>query len=365
MQPPAAGVINLTEAARSVSLLKINGHSATAAKPACKIASRRVTVGGHDWVIDYYPSLQNFYDKQNYLTIRISLASDAAGVVASFACRVVDQAGGSLAPSTTAAATGTLGKGQSKDLQVMSRLHLANSGYLHDDSFLLECVITVLLADQPKAEGAAAAAPPAAVAPAMMMSDLHRHLGELWRSQRGTDVTFLVSGERIAAHKCVLAARSPVFMAELFGDMRETASESVVIEDMETEVFRALVRFIYTDTSPPELEEAAGHVQEEEDAGTTVAQHLIAAADRYGMERLKLICEEKVCGDISVGTAASLLVLAEQHGCPKLKAMCMEFMVATPANLRSVVATDGYKHLMANCPSVLSDLLVAVVQRNK
>jgi speckle-type POZ protein len=44
------------------------------------------------------------------------------------------------------------------------------------------------------------------------------------------------------------------------------------------------------------------------------------------MERLKLLCEEKVCGDISVGTAATQLVLAEQHGCPKLKVMCMEFM---------------------------------------
>ncbi|CAN6173181.1 unnamed protein product [Urochloa humidicola] len=210
-----------------------------------------------------------------------------------------------------------------------------------------------MLGDQPKAEGPApAAAPP-------VMSDLHKHFGELWRSQKGTDITFLVAGEHIAAHKCVLAARSPVFMAELFGDMKETASESVVIEDMEPEVFKALVQFIYTDTSPPELEEG-----QEEDAGS-MAQHLLAAADRYGMERLKLMCEEKVCGGISADTAASLCVLAEQHGCDKLKAMCMEFMVATPANLRAVVATEGYKHLMASCPSVLSDLLVAVVQRNK
>ncbi|CAL5041475.1 unnamed protein product [Urochloa decumbens] len=356
---PAAGIINLTEAARSVSLLKINGHSATAEKPACKIASMTVTVGGHDWVIGYYPSVKNYYDKQNYITIRITLASDATGVVASFACRVVDQAG-SLAPSATVPATGTLRKGEHKDLQVMTRLHLGNSGYLKDDSFLLECVITVLLSDQPKAaEGVAPAAVASAAAAPAMMSDLHKHFGELWRSKRGTDVTFLVAGEDIAAHKCVLAARSLVFMAELFGDMKETASQSVVIEDMESEVFKALVQFIYTDTSPPELEEAGL----EEDA-RTMAQHLIAAADRYGMERLKLICEEKVCGDISVGTAATLLVLAEQHGCPKLKAMCMEFMVATPANLRAVVATDGYKHLMASCPSVLSDLLVAVVQRN-
>ncbi|CAN6200828.1 unnamed protein product [Urochloa humidicola] len=353
--PPAAGVINLTEAARCVSLLKINGHSATAERLECSIASRRTTVGGLEWVIDYHPSVCNYYDNQSWIKVGITLASDATGVVASFACRVVDQAG-SLAPSAPAVVTGKFDQGEGKDILVMSRPHLARSGYVTDDSFLLECVITVLLdAGQPEAEPAAAAA-----APAMMMSDLQKHLGELWRSQRGTDVTFLVSGEHVAAHRCVLAARSPVFMAELFGDMRETASGSVVIEDMEPQVFKALVQFIYTDTSPPELEDEG----QGEDAGT-MAQHLLAAADRYGMERLKLICEGKVCGDISVDTAATLLVLAEQHGCLKLKARCMEFMVATPANLRAVVATDGYKHLMASCPSVLSDLLMAVVQRNK
>ncbi|GJN39076.1 hypothetical protein PR202_gb28170 [Eleusine coracana subsp. coracana] len=36
-------------------------------------------------------------------------------------------------------------------------------------------------------------------------SDLHEHLGEMLRSQKGTDVTFLVSGEHITAHKQVRA----------------------------------------------------------------------------------------------------------------------------------------------------------------
>ncbi|TVU43154.1 hypothetical protein EJB05_09597, partial [Eragrostis curvula] len=54
-----------------------------------------------------------------------------------------------------------------------------------------------------------------------------------------------------------------------------------------------------------------------------------------------------------------------KHGCPKLKARCMEFIVANPTDLRAVVVTDGYKHLIAICPSVLSDLLLASVQRGR
>ncbi|KAF8687299.1 hypothetical protein HU200_042980 [Digitaria exilis] len=225
--------------------------------------------------------------------------------------------------------------------------------------FELEISVVMSAGDKPNEQGTTAAANDGNAVAAVPSTDLQKDFGERWRSKRGTDVTFLVSGEPIAAHRCVLAARSPVFMAELFGDMKETAEQSVVVEDMEPEVFRALVQFVYTDTSPPEL-----NSQEEDDA-KAMAQHLLAAADRYGVDRLKLICEEKMCGDISVGTAVAHLVLAEQHGCPKLKAMCMEFMVATPANLRAVVATEGYKHLMESYPSVLSDLLVSVVQRHK
>jgi speckle-type POZ protein len=105
-------------------------------------------------------------------------------------------------------------------------------------------------------------------------SDLHQHLGELLQSQEGADVTFHVSGESFAAHKALLAARSPVFKAKFFGGMEETSSDSVVIEDMEPVVFKSMLHFIYTDMAP----ELDG--DQEPQAAATMAQHLLAAADR-------------------------------------------------------------------------------------
>jgi speckle-type POZ protein len=182
-------------------------------------------------------------------------------------------------------------------------------------------------------------------------SNLHTHFGELLQSGAGADVTFLVAGESFTAHKAVLAARSPVFMAEFFGQMVEKVSEHVQINDMEASVFKELLQFIYTDT-PPNFD------QPQNEAATVMAQHLLAAADRYGMDRLKLICEGKLAGGINVDTAAETLALAEQHGCDQLKARCMDFIVSTPEGLDAVLATEGYKHLEASCPSVLTDLLV-------
>ncbi|KAG0515535.1 hypothetical protein BDA96_10G287100 [Sorghum bicolor] len=370
-----AACINLTNSARSVQLFKIDAFTATREKGQGSIASTRTSVGGYDWVINYHPRV--VYSNQYWIMFRITLDSDGTGVVASFACRlvdVVDQTGGgqhlgsSSSPVPAAITSATLSKGQANDVYITTRSKLASSGYLKDDSFLVECVITVLLENRSPTQDAAAAAanlaPTTTSAAAAPPSDLGRHFGELWRNQKGTDVTFLVSGEPIAAHKCVLAARSPYFMAELFGDMKEKASQHVEIEDMRPEVFRALMQFIYTDTSPPELQvegkEEEEEEEEEEDA-RMMAQHLLVAADRYGMERLKIICEEKMCADISVDTVSTALALAEQHGCSELKARCIKFIVATPANLRAVVKTEGYAHLIASCPSVVHDLLLAIM----
>jgi hypothetical protein len=79
---------------------------------------------------------------------------------------------------------------------------------------------------------------------------------------------------------------------------------------------------------------------------------LLAAADRYRVERLKLICEGKLSGGIDADTAAATLALAELHGCEQLKAKCIDFIVRSPAVLDSVLATEGYKNLEASCPSV-------------
>ena len=116
-------------------------------------------------------------------------------------------------------------------------------------------------------------------------------------------------GSPAPTHKSILAARSPVFMAEFFGGMQEKTSGRVEIKEMEPSVFGAMLRFIYTDTLP-EFD------QKMEPATATLAQHLLAAADRYGLDRLKVMCEHRLIygvGAIDTGTAAAMLALAERH----------------------------------------------------
>ncbi|KAL6603677.1 hypothetical protein ACP70R_044038 [Stipagrostis hirtigluma subsp. patula] len=304
----------------SCSGSSIDGFRATAAMGGSESIRFRWNVDGHEWEVHIYPSRYNpRFGGDHRVTLDLAfLGSNAQkkGLMASLSCRLVDP-GRNLQPSVERSVSNVF-------------------------CYYLDCSDkkdTITIPDKKE------------VPLPLPSSNMHQHFGELLQSQTGADVTFTVSGESFAAHKLVLAARSPVFMAEFFGHMNERSSQCVQIEDMEADVFKAMLHFIYTDTAP-ELEGPLEVV-------ATMAQHLLAAADRYGLDRLKLICEGKLSGGIDVETAATILALAEQHNCSLLKAKCLEFITGSPQKLDAVLATEGYKHLVASCPLMLTELVKA------
>lgn len=233
------------------------------------------------------------------------------------------------------------------ETKFIKREALEKSEHLKKDSFTVRCDIIVTTGFRAEEETAEAQRPRKANFVSVPPSDLQRHLGDLLHNEKGADVVFEAGGETFAAHRCVLAARSPVFSAELFGSMKESDAAGVVrIDDMEAQVFKALLRFVYTD-SLPETEE------EEQD---TMAQHLLVAADRYAMERLKLICEDMLCKYIDVGTVTTILTLAEQHHCEGLKKACFDFL-SSAVNLKAVASGDGIEDLSKSCPSLMKELI--------
>lgn len=93
-----------------------------------------------------------------------------------------------------------------------------------------------------------------------------------------------------------------------------------------------------------------------------MAQHLLEAADRYDMQRLKLICEDKLCRHLDVSSAATTLVLAEQHNCRGLKDACIEFLLSHHV-LEEVMATDGFEHLTKSCPALVKEIISKLASR--
>uniref|UniRef100_I1QUQ4 BTB domain-containing protein n=1 Tax=Oryza glaberrima TaxID=4538 RepID=I1QUQ4_ORYGL len=278
-------------------LFKIDGYSFTKETPTgTAIASGEFTVGGYRWRIEYYPNGRG-KKSADYISLYLSLDKNINGKVkvkvkVKYQFDLADRVKKQLSLISK---------------PFMKRRKFEKSKYLRDDCFTIRCDIVVMREIRPE-EATFVSVPP---------SDLKQQLGDLLETGKGADVVFEVGGETFAAHRYVLAARSPVFNAEFFGSMKESdavAGGVVRIEEMEARVFKLLLRFVYTDSLPKMKEE------------DIMCQHLLVAADRYNLKRLKLICEKKLRKYISVGTVANILALADQHYCDGLKKACFNFL---------------------------------------
>ncbi|XP_052155188.1 BTB/POZ and MATH domain-containing protein 1-like [Oryza glaberrima] len=253
------------------NLLTIDGYMATTPIPTgVYMTSSAFAIGGHQWRIRYYPNGKNS-GCANYISFDLILDENVAAPVYER----------------------ERGEGPSRFVK-RRILERSRRRHLKNDSFTVRCDVVVT-------EFRPAEVAPGSVDVDGPPSDLHRHLGDLLRGETGADVVFEVGGERFAAHRCVLDARSSVFDLELFG--ATTTKEVVVgqstgivrVDGMEARVFKALLFFAYTD-SLPEMMTTTKKKMEEQAAGD--------GDDRY---------------DIDAFTVGKVIALAEQHDCRVLR----------------------------------------------
>lgn len=318
------------------------------------IASETFTVGGYQWAIYFYPDGKNAEDNSLYVSVFIALASEGTDVRALFELTLVDQSGKGKnkvhSHFDRALESGPYTLKYRGSMwgykRFFRRAVLETSDYLKDDCLKINCTVGVVVS---ATEG------PRLHSISVPESDLGMHFGALLDNQEASDVTFNVSGEKFHAHKLVLAARSPVFKANFFDSAEEDSTE-VVIEDMDPKVFKAMLHFVYRDTLPDE-ELISPNSSPSSSKIETLAERLLAAAHTYGLKRLRLLCESKLCKDISVNTVASILALADSYNAAELKAACLKFAAE---NLAGVMRSKGFEYLKEKCPSLQSELLKTV-----
>ncbi|BAT10944.1 BTB/POZ and MATH domain-containing protein 2 [Oryza sativa Japonica Group] len=382
---PANGAAG--SAAYGYHLLVINNYTRTkqAIPNGFRIKSGKFKLGGHTWHIKYCPNGDRS-TISGFVSFHLVLDCDggdgavaAEPVNAKFEFSFADQVAKHQATRLRATKVCEF----SRDCSAwhvgrfVRREALERSRYLVDDCFTVRCDIMVVHAGAGANGVAAATAAPS-------MAGAVESFGRLLDTKLGADVAFEVGGETFAAHRCVLAARSKVFDAELFGPMKEGTAASVVrIDDMDADLFRGLLSFIYTDELP-EREDHGGEKEtssddddddDDDDNGAqsdqkhkqfTWLQQLIVAADRYDLQRLKLLCEEEMYDHIGEKTVETMLILADHHHCRVLKDACLGFL-GSHGNLQKMMAADGLDRVIKNFPSLTKEIIgrFAVVMANK
>ena len=76
---------------------------------------------------------------------------------------------------------------------------------------------------------------------------------------------------------------------------------SITLHDIEPAAFKVMLQFMYTDAMPADDELGDPLVE--------MMIHLLAAADRYVLDHLEVICELKLCENVSAETVASVFSL--------------------------------------------------------
>lgn len=297
------------------------------------VSSEDISAGEHIWRINCFPRGDDKADKGEYLSIFLELKSNFKDVKAIFEAFVLTRDG---EPSCCADRCVQVYPPDGQKFyywgwpQFVKRSDL-ESLYVTNGWVTIVCGIIVVRDD------------PLTVPP----SDIGKHLGALLDRTDGTDVSFTVGGEAFHAHRAVLAARSPVFRVELLGSMAEATMPSITLHDIAPATFKVLIRFMYTDVLPADDELG--------DSSIEMFQHLLAAADRYALDRLKVMCAQKLWDNVAVDTVADILACAEMYSCPELKKKCIEFF-AVEKNFRKAVLTEGFVMLVQKFPSIIFEL---------
>lgn len=218
-------------------------------------------------------------------------------------------------------------------------------------------------------------------------------LGSLVNNQAFfSDVTFIVEGRKIYAHRAILAVRNEdFFRAMLMGPLRESTESTITIPDMSYSVFLALLEYIYTGrvsafrqtegaaaasataaagarpvpaaalppvpgptTVPEPMSPHTAAVQ----SATQLAADLLEAAHMYNMAPLERICCQRLVAGITPETVATIWQLSIIYGIRSLRLVCTHFA-------RSNIDPKQLPSLLTDLPPDQADQFLADVRMSK
>merc|ERR1719197_1827050 len=109
--------------------------------------------------------------------------------------------------------------------------------------------------------------------------------------------------------------------------MIESVQKKIQIKNITYEGFLSLLEYLYTDDLEIHLD---------------MAMDLFVAADQFGVERLKKVCEKKILVSINIDNAATILQAANMHHATGLQESCFDFILR---NFDAVSKTQAFEEM--------------------
>ncbi|KAF5292804.1 hypothetical protein FQA39_LY13849 [Lamprigera yunnana] len=146
------------------------------------------------------------------------------------------------------------------------------------------------------------------------LSQLSENLSSLCMNQEYSDVSLIVEGQRLYAHKVILAARSEYFRALLYGGLKESSQSEIELTDAPLKAFKTLLKYIYS-----------GHMflmTLRED----VILDTLGLAHQYGFQELETAISDILHQILALRNVCAILDTARLYGLNQLMKVCHTYL---------------------------------------
>ena len=179
-------------------------------------------------------------------------------------------------------------------------------------------------------------------------SIIMEHLASLLEKATLSDIEFVIDGEKLAAHRLIVAAGSPVLADLLKNNDKEKTREIVPIEGTTVAAFRQFLRYLYT-----------GVCLEMDQEG--MAEQLFLLADCYAVDSLKEECAFILMNSLTINNAVKTLILAHRHPSQELFQGALMFI---SKNSQAICSGVEWSNLRKDYPDLCFQALDLSVQSN-
>ena len=151
------------------------------------------------------------------------------------------------------------------------------------------------------------------------------------------EISFAAVGESstnskpLIAHRCILSFRSPVFKTMLEGPMVEGTTGIILIDDVERDVMREVLQFMYTNMFTRDMDNVLD----------SMGAALLYAAHKYEIRGIVGLCEWYLARRLNDTNAYNMQQLAGKYGLTKLTTAVDAYLARHSATIMSNLLASG------------------------
>ncbi|EDV23816.1 uncharacterized protein TRIADDRAFT_50396 [Trichoplax adhaerens] len=155
-------------------------------------------------------------------------------------------------------------------------------------------------------------------------------IGQMKSRDELCDVELIVDGNRLKAHKLILASFSPYFHAMFTSQLAESQSNTVTLHDIDFEALKTLVDYTYTSVI---------------DINQHNVQVLLSTASMLQMNCVRDSCCKFLKTQLHPSNCLGIIAFADTHSCNELHQLSHEFALG---HFKEVIQSEEYVLLSYN-----------------